>query len=638
MPAPPTQAATDANGASRPRHLDALFAAAVGALSLGLYLPLVPAAVLEGDPGEFQFAAYLAGIAHPTGYPLYCLLGWLWSHALPVGDAAYSLNLLSAVLAAVAVGLLCGNALRLTRQAPSWIRWPAAATTALAFATSPTWWSQSIVAEVYALNAAILAGLLLATLSVMDSAAAEPARRAGRLWIPALLAGFGLAHHSTSALFLPGCALALWPSLRGRLGRRRLAVTAVALLAPLLLYVYLPLRAPATPYLVQHVDGGLSLFDSSAAGLLQFVTGGPFGSALALDGMPSRLVAAGVRALAELHPIVWALAAAGAVALWRRQRGAAVALLCGSALQVAFNGAYDIGDIHVMYIPVYMWASVLAGAGITEATRLDRRTVLAPVLACAVAITVLLRLPQSQDAATASLPLPPGGRWEALLAHTPSNAILVSNDRNEIMPLWYYQYAQGLRTDLTGLFPLIVTDAAYSDLGGVLDRALATGREVYLIKPMDGLEVGYSLEGQEAPVRVLGHWDDGSDVHLGESLAGQVALLGYSTAATSIAPDSVVDVTLYWQTATALGYPYSTYVHVVRADGSVPFAGSDRRPGGDYYPATLWKPGQVIADRHRIAVPADAEPGTYRLIAGMYEYPSLRSLGDVITLGEFTVE
>ena len=54
--------------------------------------------VLAGDGGEFQFVPYLLGVAHPTGYPLYTLLGWLWSHLLPVGDVAYRMNLFSALL------------------------------------------------------------------------------------------------------------------------------------------------------------------------------------------------------------------------------------------------------------------------------------------------------------------------------------------------------------------------------------------------------------------------------------------------------------------------------------------------------------------------------------------------------------
>ena len=49
-----------------------------------LYLRTLAPGVLGGDSGEFQFAAWLGGFAHPTGYPLYLLLGYLWTHLLPL--------------------------------------------------------------------------------------------------------------------------------------------------------------------------------------------------------------------------------------------------------------------------------------------------------------------------------------------------------------------------------------------------------------------------------------------------------------------------------------------------------------------------------------------------------------------------
>ena len=52
------------------------------ALVLGNYLRTLAPGMLAGDPGEFQFAAWRLGLAHPTGYPLYMMLGWIWQHSL----------------------------------------------------------------------------------------------------------------------------------------------------------------------------------------------------------------------------------------------------------------------------------------------------------------------------------------------------------------------------------------------------------------------------------------------------------------------------------------------------------------------------------------------------------------------------
>ncbi|MEZ4733779.1 MAG: DUF2723 domain-containing protein [Caldilineaceae bacterium] len=78
------------------------------AATFGLYLRTLAPGLLGGDAGEFQVAAWRLGLAHPTGYPLYLLLGSLWQHLLALFglSPAYALNMLSAPLGAAAVALL----------------------------------------------------------------------------------------------------------------------------------------------------------------------------------------------------------------------------------------------------------------------------------------------------------------------------------------------------------------------------------------------------------------------------------------------------------------------------------------------------------------------------------------------------
>ena len=61
--------------------------------------------VAVGDSAEMQWVPHTLGVLHATGYPLYTILGWAWSHAIPVGTVAYRMNALSAVLGAGAVAL-----------------------------------------------------------------------------------------------------------------------------------------------------------------------------------------------------------------------------------------------------------------------------------------------------------------------------------------------------------------------------------------------------------------------------------------------------------------------------------------------------------------------------------------------------
>src|SRR5512140_2954831 len=130
------------------QRTDILLAALLGFTSLVLYvLTTAPSvAVLFDDTLEFQVVVPTLGIAHPSGYPLYTLLGKLFITLLPWRDPAGRLNLFSAFAASIAVAAFYLAARRWARQRA------AALVATVAFAVSPVWWSQATLAEVYALH------------------------------------------------------------------------------------------------------------------------------------------------------------------------------------------------------------------------------------------------------------------------------------------------------------------------------------------------------------------------------------------------------------------------------------------------------------------------------------------------------
>jgi len=107
------------------RWLDWLVGLGVSLMALVLYTTTLAPTVLAADAGEFQFVAWLPGIAHPTGYPFYVLLGYFWTHLLPIGEVAWRMNLLSATCAALAVGVTYGVARQMIDA--TWPLTPAAA-------------------------------------------------------------------------------------------------------------------------------------------------------------------------------------------------------------------------------------------------------------------------------------------------------------------------------------------------------------------------------------------------------------------------------------------------------------------------------------------------------------------------------
>lgn len=655
---------------SRPQLLartDLWLALAGGLLAGVMYGRMAAPGVLPGDSGELQFAAWLAGLSHPTGYPLYLILGWAWSHGLAglgLADAARAVTLLSALFGALAAGLTYLLAVTLLvqsraagRGAPA-VERLAALVAALTFACTPTLWSQAIVAEVYTLHAALVAAILWLALLWRAEIRFLPKNRISQpfphrwrpAWLLATLAvvfGLGLAHHRTTLLLLPVLLVFLaWQAPAGYWRWRPVTLLALLALAPLLLYLYVPLRAPATPYLSIELWPGqpTELLDRSPAGLLSYLLGqgfagelqGPAQAIAAAPGLVQRLAA-------ELTPVGLLLAGLGVSVLALRRQWALLWLTGGSfVLLTGFNLFYTIGDIAVFYIPSYLLACVWIGVAVAwlvgAAGRLAGRRWLGLADGVGIGVAVLLAalpvylflghaaaLDRSRDTAAAD-------GWQALLAANPApNAVLVSNDRDELMPLWYLQQVEGVRPDLAGVFPLLLSEPGWLDVGQAVDSALSTGRPVYLIKPMPGLEVKAAL-GQSDPsglTPVLGPAVSAPPAFVEEAVIGDaVRLLGFDVQRDAAG----VQIDLHWEALRPLDADYTSFVQILAPNGDK-IAQSDHQPGGVYYPTHLWQPGETLRDRHTLILPADAPAGPYQLHIGMYRLID----GEIVTLGSATL-
>jgi hypothetical protein len=214
-----------------------------------LYLSCLSGTVTyDGDSGELIAASYRLGIAHPSGYPFFCLLGRVWASLLPIGEVAWRYNSLCATLGALTVGFVTASAHR--------VLWtPHASRRALWSSLGAGWLlagffyfgSQNVITEVYALNGFFLGAMLWCAVSWVATSDWR--------WFHALSLtfGFSLTAHLSGVFFAPGLLLlAVW-SVRKRFtpfpsfGLPRL-VTALALCgAGFTLTLYLPLRSGVFP-------------------------------------------------------------------------------------------------------------------------------------------------------------------------------------------------------------------------------------------------------------------------------------------------------------------------------------------------------------------------------------------------------
>ena len=84
--------------ASPPSQLSNLASVIAVALAVGVFsvytvtcYPTLPG----GDAGELIYNAHRAGVAHPPGYPIFTMLGYIASHSIPFGSVAWRVNMTS---------------------------------------------------------------------------------------------------------------------------------------------------------------------------------------------------------------------------------------------------------------------------------------------------------------------------------------------------------------------------------------------------------------------------------------------------------------------------------------------------------------------------------------------------------------
>ncbi len=378
-PHPNAPASAPPAAARDSRPVPVLASVAVGAAFAALDLVLAPPVTGPKDAAELTLALVYGGAAHPTGYPLYVMLGHLFviaAHVLGV-SWAYAANAWSAVGGGVAIGLLHALAARivpLRLAAGRLARFALALLAAGVFALSPVWLLDAILAEVYTWHLAWVAGAGLFALAAMR-ALADPQRvretTPARFRVHALrwgfLGGLGLAHHLTSVLvFLPlsvGLVVAVVRVRRWSLAL--VAAAAAGALLPLASYGFLAWRA------FHPAPAQWELLEPSWASVIAHVRGTAYGDLLgrfAPDEVQSGLLRA------YCWPVLFPALALAALAVFRArgaERLARACFLAAALLQTLYAFDYGVRDPSCYFEPAM--ALALLGVPALGAELLGRR-------------------------------------------------------------------------------------------------------------------------------------------------------------------------------------------------------------------------------------------------------------------------
>ncbi len=173
-------------------------------ITFSLYLVSMPKTVALEDDSIFILSGYFNGVSHPPGYPLYTVILNLFTK-IPFADIAVRAHASSAFFGALSCCCLywifC--LIGLDRAI--------AALATLVFSVTDTFWSQSIITEVYSLNLFLNLCLLLFSLRIFhqsDPASKRKNITPGAFYLFSITLGLALSNHwPLTVLALPAYLL-----------------------------------------------------------------------------------------------------------------------------------------------------------------------------------------------------------------------------------------------------------------------------------------------------------------------------------------------------------------------------------------------------------------------------------------------
>jgi hypothetical protein len=355
---------------------DAPIACGIGAAALALYTYSLPPSFAFWDTGELQTVCAILGIAHPPACPAFVLLGWLFVHAVPLGEPAWHVNFMCSVAVAVAAGLLYAVARRFG-VAPL-----TAGVCAVGFALAPVTWKDATRAEVHDL--ALLFRVLAFFFALRWLA---DGRRRDLFW-SAFALGLAGATHGIALLLIPALVLIVTGRPQWR-EPRPLALVAGGIALGLLPYAYLPLRSAYVaahgydPTVALGLPRGLPFWDydhpATWDNFLRVVQASDFDTHSGFAGFVDvtrypAFAAALIRRLAGAYGYVGALlAAVGACVLVAARRREGGALVLAALLPVPFTETYsELQDPDRYYLLALWCAAIAIGAGFERVVALFR--------------------------------------------------------------------------------------------------------------------------------------------------------------------------------------------------------------------------------------------------------------------------
>jgi len=451
-----------------------------------VYLQTLTPSIGLHDAGDMITAAYVLGIPHPTGYPLYCLLGKFWMTILPIGNIAYRMNMLSALCAALTcmmvyfISLKVGNdkwEVRNNKGNKNFSLFTSyfllvipAVVAGLMLTFATTFWEQALIAEKYTLNA-LFATLLIFILlkwqeTVIDYKNSKFKIQNSKfyLYLFSFTLGLSFTHHMQSIFLIPP-AIYLIGTITWQMKTHyqlsitnyqlpvtnyQLPITSYQLVKmfflfclPLLLWLYLPIRAAANPV---HNWGDPQTLDR----FLKHVTGGQYG--YYFSSSIKELIIRIFSHITHFFPhqftlyLVW-IGIVGMIFLFRQRRRTFIFLALLVLTDILHSIRYTIINIEDYYIPSFAVFGVFIGYGLLNIIKYLRKY-LSPYPLLFLSLLPIIPYNLHLFYNNQRQHFFAYDYKTNILNHLKPNAILFTEDDNIGFTLWYLCFCEKEREDI----------------------------------------------------------------------------------------------------------------------------------------------------------------------------------------------
>lgn len=541
--------------------------------------------ILAADSGEFQLITAKWGIAHPPGYPLYTIIGALWSHFIRLGSFPYRTNLFSAALAATSL-LLSFDAVVMWALKGGISKRGArigGLTSLLLLGSAGTFWAQATTANIR-MPTLLFTAWGFAVLARYQKASSL-ATRDKVLCQLAFVIGLGVGHHPSLLFVVIGwvtyillCDIALiWTP------RRWLKVIAVALCAWAVPQLYLPIRDTLPDAILS--PGNLASWQGFwNHALARGFSGDMFAYATQTD-LALRLPLLPSLFRFQFPTLSIVLMILGWFWLLRRQPKFAIACLLSwlihTFVTITYRAPQTIEYLMPAYIPMVLvfGVSIAAFWGLGPSLPKPKRRVIYTAIGGSVILLSLRMIVRTPDFALLAADSEIRNRTEPLLNEAPENALILA-DWRWVTPLWALQKIENRAPSVQISYVYPEEPKAYDQVW--LDRVeSAVIQPVFVTHKYDWSEWNFSPVGGgyrlfRRPLKQLP-----ADLNYTEHQVdlGSIRLLGYRISG-DIQPGQTIEFHLAWQAIQLHDPPPSFTARVWDAEGNL-LAASDRFLGGD---------------------------------------------------------